>query len=535
VSRRLIAEQRKAFAAESRRVADIQAKAADLRLPPARAAALTAQAVGEGWSPDRFELEATREALKALRAERPGVGVGGPHIHVPGEPVVTAEVLESAALYAFRHSLKLEDDGFYFDDAPDGKSRVRRVPAHLQAEAQKDFRTRYTDQARQTAHDLFANEAHPKYLGRFGLKPLLEITARQAGVTGRIDLSGQVGVRDYMAAWTDSDRRIRAEGASSTSLSNILSNVLNKFALQGYLFVEQAWRDIFGIRPVNDFKPTKSVSLLGDVMYKVIGPSGEIENASLGDQAFANQAQPFARMLTIPWTSIVNDDLSILQTVPQKMGQGAGVAINDSCWTLIKNMFAGTVNGDDGNAFFRTTSSTTAAAMKAGTAYKPNKTSGGSSALSATSLQVVKALFDNQIDPNGNPLGFDGMKPTLLFGPSNWQTAMALLQAAAIVYGGGSAALQPNANVWAGYFKPVMSRYIEAANYVNSTTAWAMFFDPAALAAVEIAFLNGVDTPAVLQAGPDYQFDKLGISIRGSIAYGVSQQNFRGAVYAAGA
>jgi hypothetical protein len=193
-------------------------------------------------------------------------------------------------------------------------------------------------------------------------------------------------------------------------------------------------------------------------------------------------------------------------------------------------MFGGTVNGDDGNAFYRTTSSTTA-----GKAYKPNKISGGGSALSATSLQAAKALFDNQVDPNGYPLGYDGMTPIILHGPTNWQTITALMQSVAIVYGGASASLQPNTNVWQGRMKPVMSRYMENSKYVNSATAFALFFDPVALAALEVCFLNGVDTPAVLQAGPDFQFDRLGISIRGAMPFGVNQQNFRGSVYVAGA
>jgi hypothetical protein len=109
------------------------------------------------------------------------------------------------------------------------------------------------------------------------------------------------------------------------------------------------------------------------------------------------------------------------------------------------------------------------------------------------------------------------------------------MQAPAIVYGGASAALAPNANPWQGLMKPVMSRYMENASYVNSATAWLLVFDPVALAIVEVCFLNGVDTPAVLQAGPDYQFDRLGLSIRGTMPFGSNQQNFRGGVYNAGA
>jgi hypothetical protein len=127
--------------------------------------------------------------------------------------------------------------------------------------------------------------------------------------------------------------------------------------------------------------------------------------------------------------------------------------------------------------------------------------------------------------------------PILLFGPSNWNTATELLTYRELVFAGntGGPLKQAQGNVWAGKMKPVMSKYIENANYGNSATAFWVIFDPVALAAIEVCFLNGVDTPAVLQAGPDYQFDKLGISIRGTMPFGVNQQQFRGAVYNAGA
>jgi hypothetical protein len=529
-ARKFIAQQRKAFASESKRIERVQVVA---KGHPA----LAARAVGEGWTAERTELEVNKAELAKLRAERPGAGVGGPIVYVTDKPEMNEAVLEAACLHAFRHQMKLDDDDFYHETAPDGKTRIRRVSAHLQQEAQRDFRGRYTDRVRQAAHDLFGNSSHPNYVSQFGLKPMLTAAGRGAGIAGRIDLGGESGVRDFLADWGDAQKRARitAEGASTVSISNVLANVMNKFALQGYLFTEQAWRKIFGIRPVNDFKPTKSVALLGDVMYKVIGPTGEIESASLGDQAFANQAQPFARSMTLPWVHIVNDDLSILSTVPQKMGQGAGLAINDSCWGLWARMAAGSVNGDDGNAFWRTTSSVAAAAAKAGTAYKPNKQSGAGSAFGDAGLKAGKALFDNQIDPNGNPLGYDGLTPILLHGPSLWRDVTAQMMAPAIVYGGASAANAPNANVWAGQMEPVMSRYVENASYVNTATGWWLCFNPAALPVVEIAFLNGVDTPAVLQAGPDYQFDRPGISVRGTIGFGVSQQNFRGGVFSVGA
>jgi hypothetical protein len=474
---------------------------------------IKAHAVEAGWAPNEVELH-------LLRAARPTVPGG--LVFSNSTPEVNEVVLEAAVLQAARHQFHLEDDDFYFSTMEGQK--VRRVPEKVQRETQRDLKARYTDQAMQAAHTMFK--------GRIAPKQLMQVYFRANRHTQELDLSGEVGVKNAMMAWDhfERERTIRGEGSSTMSLSNVLANVLNKFALQGYLFVEQAWRDICGVRPVNDFKPTKSINLLGDVMYKQLGPSGEIANASLGDQAFANQATPYGRILTIPWTHQVNDDLGILTGVPVKIGQGAGLSLNDVLWALVAKMAAGTVNGDDGNAFFRTGSSSTP-----GSAYKANKMSGGTSALSSAALTTAKALFDNQVDPNGNPLGFDGLTPILLHPPTLWRVATELTKYAQLVYGGGAAALQPQGNVWAGMLKPVMSRYLESANYGNSATGWYVLFNPMALAAIEICFLNGVDSPAVLQAGPDYQFDKLGISIRGTMPFGITQQNFRAAVYSVGA
>ena len=485
---------------------------------------LIAHAIGQNWTVERAELE----ALRAARPTGP-VGVPGGLAYATTTPEVTGAVLESAVLHALRHQLLLEDDSFYLDMAPDGRTPIRRVPARIQAEAQRDFRQRYTDQVQQAAHTRFH--------GRITLHELLSIGLRLTGYTGSLDLRSEGGITSALKAWDYLDRQnsIRAEGSSNASFSNILANVMNKFALQGYLYTEQTWREICAIRPVSDFKATKSINLLGLTQFKKFGAAGELVNFTLGDQAFSNQADPYGGIVTIPWTHLVNDDLGILGQVPAKVGQGAGLALNDVIWALWAAMAAGTVNGDDGVAFFRTGSLLTDAAKKQGKAYKANKMSGGPSALSSAALATAKALYDNQIDPNGNPLGFEGTMPTLLFGPSNWVTALELATYRELVYGGAAAAKQPQGNIWAGKVKPAMSRYIENASYVNSTTAFWLMFNPAVLAVIEACFLNGVDTPAVLQAGPDYQFDKPGISIRGTMPFGANQQNFRGGVYSVGA
>ena len=507
----------------------------EVEITAGRKVNLIAHAIAEGWTADAAELH----ALRAARDAHGNVGVPGGLGYSTSTPALSDVVLEAAVLHAARHQFLLNDDSFYIDkDLPNG-GQVRRVSESLQRETQRDLRARYTDQAQQAAHTLFK--------GRMGLHQLLKISLQANGAGRDLDLRSESGLRASLQGWAHSERQgIQAEGPSNLSISNILANVLNKFALQGYLFVEQAWREISAIRTVSDFKPTKSINLLGQAMFQALGSSGELQNASFGDQAFSNQAQPYGIITTIPWTHLVNDDLSMLTGVPMKIGQGAGTALNNAFWSLwAAAATAATVNGvpaplgDDGLAFWRTTSLTTTVAKRAGTAYLPNKTTGAGSALSTTSLATVRALYDNQIDPNGNPLGFDGAMPILLHGPTNWQAANQLIYGSVLIATAlGSttaAAVQPAANVWENTAKLVMSRYLENANYGNSTTAWWMLFNPVALPVIETAFLNGIDTPAVLQASPDYQFDRLGISIRGTMPFGVCVQNFRGGVFAAGA
>jgi hypothetical protein len=254
--------------------------------------------------------------------------------------------------------------------------------------------------------------------------------------------------------------------------------------------------------------------------------------------------------------NIINDDVGALTGTPLKLGQGAGLALNNLVWATWNN--AVNINADDGNPFFNNVSG------KHGTAptdllqtignanYQTNATLGSATALSSATLQQAKLLFDNQIDPNGNPLGLDTELPILLFPPDLWVTATELVDPSAmgLVYGGSTAAKQPNINLWKGRMKPVMSRYLNktittrlsqpgstmaVATVSGSTTAWYVCFNPAALAAIEVAFLQGQDAPTVQMASQDFQFDRLGMSMRGIFDFGCNLQNYRGAVKMLGA
>ncbi|HEX6985677.1 MAG TPA: hypothetical protein VF170_09880, partial [Planctomycetaceae bacterium] len=61
-----------------------------------------------------------------------------------------------------------------------------------------------------------------------------------------------------------------------------------------------------------------------------------------------------------------------------------------------------------------------------------------------------------------------------------------------------------------------------------SALAWYLLADPSDMPVIEVAFLNGRDTPIVESADAD--FNTLGVQFRGYHDFGVSLQEYRGGV-----
>lgn len=505
---------RTAAANETRRQNEIHARAMKYAAPGRRltfqhgnqTVDLIPHAIEHGWTPDRFELH-------ALRQDRPSAGGNGPHFHMPNAPILNEAVFECAVFDALP-DFRLFDKDFY----ERGENGQRRVNEREQRRITAELSTRYPDQVRQAAHTHFK--------GRIGLQQMLTMLASANGYRGPATFNDPGGWGEVAAYLSGS---IRADGPSSVNTPATLANVQNKFLLQGYMFTEQTYLDICHVLPVKDLKPTKSVQLFGDFQFQPLNPSGEIQHASVGDNPFANQANLQARMVTLDLQYIINDDLSAFGQLPMMLGRGWGLRVNDLVWT--KFLAPGK---DDGGStdFFAATHTIT------GQSANSNLSSGAGSTLTSAGIQAAKILIDKQVDPAGKPLGVPA--ELLLYPPELDVAAIELMNAQFIVMAGlastSSASKQANTNIWKGRFKPLMSRYLSDAAYSgSSTTGWYLLANPSVMPVIQIAALNGQMTPQIQTAGQDWQFNMLGISMRGWGGVGVNMQNFRGGVKSAGA
>jgi hypothetical protein len=85
----------------------------------------------------------------------------------------------------------------------------------------------------------------------------------------------------------------------------------------------------------------------------------------------------------------------------------------------------------------------------------------------------------------------------------------------------------PVANPHFGKFRLEVSRYLGNALYAGSSSkAWYLLADPADLPVIEVAFLNGQESPTIETAEAD--FSVLGVQMRGVHDFGVALQDWRG-------
>ena len=275
---------------------------------------------------------------------------------------------------------------------------------------------------------------------------------------------------------------------SNADIPNVLSNVAHKFVLAGFGAVGETWREIARAVPVNNFKAVKGVRLVMGGLLQPLGKGGELRHVDLSDDARNIQAATKGSIVGITREDLINDDLTVLAEIPERFGQMAGRTIN-------KDVFG--------------TLSTT------GSDYGAN-TSG---ALSLANLAAAYAMAMAIRDGEGNPIG--ALPDKILCSPSNYLTAKNIYQSEEIT---GASSKEGKSNVLRGVLQPVTSPYLSGTAYWIFNSAFPL---------VDVAFLNGVQTPTVETANAD--FGQLGIQMRCYYDYGASAGDCKAALYSTGA
>jgi phage head maturation protease len=295
-------------------------------------------------------------------------------------------------------------------------------------------------------------------------------------------------------------------GFSTVDIGGILSNVANKFLLEGFFSVERTWRNICAVRNVSDFKTVTSYRLIGRDQYEQVAPGGELKHGTLGNETYTNKADTYGLTLNIDRRDIINDDLGAITLVPRKLGRGSGLKINDVFWTTFMN----------NAAFFK--------------AENGNYLSGADTVLGIDGLTKAEMTFMDQVDSDDKPIG---VMPAVLLVPTALNALATQLNKSLELRDTTASTKYPVSNPHQGKFRAEVSRYLSNAKYAGrSQKAWYLLADPNDLAVIEVAFLNGQESPTIETAEAD--FNVLGIRMRGYHDFGVSLQDPRGGLKSKG-
>jgi phage major head subunit gpT-like protein len=322
------------------------------------------------------------------------------------------------------------------------------------------------------AFDARTLEAADKMKRTTSIGEVLIEAARANGYTGSSRISAANAEPVLKAAFATHD------------ISNLLSALVNKFLLNGFNAVESSWQEVSAIRSVNDFKAINLLRLNGDMKFRKIGNAGELKVAQASDTKRSVAADTYGISTQLTRQDMINDDLNALSQIPQRMGRGAALAMNEAIWSEFQS---------------------------SNSSYYQSATAAAGNALSLASLKTATTAFRKLTDPDGNPLG---IQPRVLLVPPELEITAAELMTSALLISGNTTK-EPNANVLQGRYRVVVS------NYLTSASTWWLAADSVDLPALDVVFLNGQQAPTIEQVAPDYQL--LGVAIRGFFDFGVTK------------
>ncbi|HEX4129964.1 MAG TPA: hypothetical protein VHZ24_07965 [Pirellulales bacterium] len=331
---------------------------------------------------------------------------------------------------------------------------------------------------------------------------------------GRYVRPGKVD-NDTIRAAFEADRTIQASGGefSTISLPGILSNLANKQLLKSFEAVNTVSNTFCDTTDAVDFKAFSRYRLTANGMFEKVGQDGELKSTNLSEESYTNQLDTYGRLIALTRQQIINDDLGAFLQIPRLLGRQGALAVESAVFTLLlSNPTIG------GNQFFSTANA--------------NYLSGGTSTLDLDGITAAEVAFLNQVDVAGNPVL---LSPAIMLVPTTLKViAERYYKESTILQVPANNKMVPANNPHAGKFTPVSSPYLNAQGITNqSATGWYLFADPEDVAAMSIAYFRGQRTP-VIESG-ETDFNTLGMQWRSFFDFGVAFQDFRAAVFNAGA
>lgn len=323
------------------------------------------------------------------------------------------------------------------------------------------------------------------------LLALAERSLIQAGVHTR-GMDREEIARRVLAVQTTSDFPV------------LLESVLHRVLVGAYNLQQFTWTRFCATGTLSDYRPHSRYHLSSFSDLKPVNEAGEYENGVLGDgEAETIKGARKGRILQITPEVLVNDDLGAFVRITTALGQAAGRTIEKDVYDVLRqNGGLGPIM-KDGMTLFHAEHGNIAAGA----------------AVSVDAFDAMRQQMALQMDPGGN----DYLDISL----SRFLGTVAMHGRANLVNNSEydpdvTGKFQVN-NTSRGTFSDIIT-----SPRLGTGKGWYGFADPNVEPVIEVAFLNGVQTP-VLEQETNFRTD--GLNWKVVHKYGVGAVGWRGASF----
>ena len=303
---------------------------------------------------------------------------------------------------------------------------------------------------------------------------------------------------------TDREIAQRAFSLSTSDLPYVFANVAERVLVNAFAIAPTTWGIWTKRGDAANFKNMDRIKLSEAPDLDLIREGGEYKEADLSDAKETYAVKKYGKILTITWEAIINDDLGALTRIPQLFGNASARKINSVVYAIL------TANGNmaDGYALFEE-------AHHANLAPTADK-----GVITTARLGKMRAAMRVQKDMKG--LQNLNIAPRYVILPAAQETDMdVILRSIADPSGTNSGVANP---FGAGSRTPLIP-VVEGLLDATSAKAWYGAADPNQIDTIEVAFLNGQETP-YLEEQEGFKVDGRQYKVR--IVFGAKAIDHRG-------
>lgn len=281
------------------------------------------------------------------------------------------------------------------------------------------------------------------------------------------------------------------EALTTSDFPLLFGDVLDRQVLASYKAVDPVWKQYVKMSTVRDFKVSDRYAITGgDQFLAEVAEKGEYLASERTEDRYHLSVLKYGRQFDISWEALINDDLGALKDTPERFARAAVRTEH--------RIAVGQYAQDSGGA---------ATHAASGQLYSTAAGEVNEDALPLTIANLENAVeaMAAFLDVNGEPIM--NRARYLVVPPALELTARQILTSAEkqwLVTAAAARAAWPTTNVIAQYgLQLIVDPYLPIMDVVNGgggTTANAgyyLFADPADIAAVEVAHLQGHERPEI--------------------------------------